>query len=302
MTRLSLDTLAKIRRVVYIRGYLLADGPVLPLKAEIIGNTAFICSLSTFATDNPDSSVGIEIFGIGAAEVDMSSIVLHLTTSNNGKDDCVTYDHTKLLASTMHTPFTVQRTWNELLNSGRIKRLLDIGGRARVGKSRKGAYPGIDVVVADILPGPDVDITADVHEISRHINEPFDAFLSVATFEHLIMPWKAAAEINKVLKDDAVGMVVTHQTVGIHEIPWDFFRYSDKAWKGIFNLFTGFEILDAGMTIPAMIIPRVWNKNNDNTEHAVGYINSSVVVRKIAAPQVEWDVPVQSIISDMYPH
>ena len=61
-------------------------------------------------------------------------------------------------------------------------------------------------------------------------------------------------------------------------------------------------VLDAGMTIPAMIIPRVWNKNNDNTEHAVGYINSSVVVRKIAAPQGEWDVTVQSITSDMYPH
>ena len=302
MPRLALNTLAKIRRAVYIRGYVLAEGPIHLLRAEILGNTAFISSLSTFVSPTPETSVGIEVFGIGAAEVDLPSIVLQLTASIDGKEVCLTYEYSKLAASILPTPFTVQKTWNDLLASGHIKRLLDIGGRARVGKSRKGTYPGVDVVVVDILPGPDVDITADVHELSKHISEPFDAFLSVATFEHLVMPWKAATEINKVLKDDGVGMVVTHQTVGIHEMPWDFYRYSDKAWQGIFNRFTGFEIVDAGMAVPAMIIPKVWNKNNDNTEHAVGYIMSSVVVRKISEPTVEWNVPVQSITSDMYPH
>lgn len=198
--------------------------------------------------------------------------------------------------------YTVSRTFDELVAKEKPKTMLDIGGRARSGTSRKDLYPGVDIKVVDILKAPDVDFVADVHELSKDVSGPFDSFMSIATFEHLLMPWKAAVEINRVLSPGAFGIVVTHQTVGMHELPWDFFRYSAESFKGIFNEKTGFEILDDGLAIPVSIVPRKWEARFENTENATGYMTSAVVVRKIGEPQVEWNVETKSIIDSIYPH
>ena len=291
--------------MVYLRGYVTADRPSLfgGMEARLYGESEFVTSVSSFVpAKHPNTTQGFEIFAIASEAPDMSRLRLRFDITVNGRKETLDYDYAKINATTLRAKFSVIQTWNDQLAGGRVKTIIDIGGRARSGKTLKAAYPGIEVTVADITPAPDVDIIADVHELSRHVHEPFDAFMAIATFEHLIMPWKAAIEINKALKVGAPGYVVTHQTVGMHEVPWDFFRYSDKAWKGIFNVHTGFEIVDAGMTLPTMIIPHVWQKQHNDAEQAVGYMMSAVVVRKISAPKVKWDVPVSDVTSDMYPH
>jgi hypothetical protein len=56
----------------------------------------------------------------------------------------------------------------------------------------------------DIHPGPGVDMVGDIHELSSilsSLNVSFDAVLTFSTFEHLVMPWKAILEINKIMKN-----------------------------------------------------------------------------------------------------
>nr|WP_225443619.1 methyltransferase domain-containing protein [Lolliginicoccus lacisalsi] len=193
------------------------------------------------------------------------------------------------------------QTWRSLVGEADVQEVLDVGGRARSGVSHKDIALGKNVVITDIIEADDVDIVADIHELSRHVEKKFDAFMSIAVFEHLVMPWKAVVELNKVLRPGAVGLVVTHQTEGLHDVPWDFYRYSSDAWKGLFNKKTGFEIVDSGMRTPMGFIRLRWNQRNTGTTFAVGYQESAVVVRKIGEPEVDWPVSLASLVETGYP-
>ena len=306
MAHLGFDTAAKLQRLCLLRGFLLPDGKESGLKfigARVTCDTLVLAvSCKVLPPTDAIQHTQFEISALADDDYDFARLVLEVDIEVDGKRQTLTYDHAAIERRFLHRAYTVNQTWERLLEAPDIRRMIDIGGRARSGLSRKHAFPGKEVTVADIVSAPDVDIVADVHEISGRIEDPFDAFLSIATFEHLIMPWKAAIEINSIIRDGAIGLVVTHQTVGIHEVPWDFYRYSDQAWKGVFNRYTGFEIVDSGMTLPTMIIPVRWQRQFDLTERALGFMTSACVVRKIGEPTVDWPITVPSITDDMYPH
>jgi SAM-dependent methyltransferase len=135
-------------------------------------------------------------------------------------------------------------------------RLLDIGGRDRSGLDYSSHYPNNEVTVIDILPGENVHVVGDAHQLSSHFEpETFDAVLSVSVFEHLLIPWKVVLEINKVLKIGGFGLIHTHQSIGMHDAPWDFWRFSDNSWKALFNKNTGFEIVETAMDNLQYLIP-----------------------------------------------
>ena len=303
MLKIHFDAAAKIRRLVYMRAFIVSTPPVdaTIVDAQITGNAEFVVRHGRVATATSAAPTRVEIYGVADSEFDFNEIVLHLTVEADREREEFAFDYRALQRQSLQAPYTVMRTWGELVANPEIKKMLDIGGRARSGVSQKGSLSGVDIMVVDIVPAHDVDLVADVHELSSRVDRTFDAFMSIATFEHLLMPWKAAIEINRTLRLGAVGLVITHQTVGIHEMPWDFFRFSDASWTGIFNSFTGFEIIDAGMTLPAMIIPLQWTKSLDGTETAAGYITSGVVVRKTSEATVEWNVPMSKITSGTYP-
>ncbi|MDO9526091.1 MAG: hypothetical protein Q7J57_11260 [Gemmobacter sp.] len=133
--------------------------------------------------------------------------------------------------------------------------LIEIGSRARSGNTNRGLFPGLDTYTGiDVVPGPNVDIVADAHRLSHAVDRQYDFGFSVSVFEHLIMPWVAAYELGKVLKIGGMAYIQSHPTWPLHEEPWDFFRFSRHAWSGIFNRFTGFEIIRTGHGIAASII------------------------------------------------
>jgi hypothetical protein len=181
--------------------------------------------------------------------------------------------------------------------------LLDIGGRARSGVQRSEHYPQCDVTTFDIVPDPGVDVVGDAHELSRHFPPAsFDFATGVSVFEHLVMPWKVAIEINRVLKPGGVAFIFTHQTIGMHDMPWDFFRFSDASFSGLFNRHTGFEILHTNMSQFMHIVPRAWAERFRGSEEAGGYNASGVIVRKTGNASVSWEVPVPDILRTAYPH
>lgn len=200
--------------------------------------------------------------------------------------------------------FFANKLWSsfhDYLDSIDQPKVLDIGGRDRSKVDRSKSFPRADVCVLDVLPGDNVDVVGDAHTMSTLFpKDNFDAAYAVAVFEHLFMPWRVALEMNAVIKKGGLGYILTHQTIGMHDMPWDFWRYSDTAWDAIFNEYTGFKIVGRVLYSPSYILPFTLVSNKIDAERACGFEGSAVLVEKIGEPRVTWDVP-PSIISTMYP-
>lgn len=181
-------------------------------------------------------------------------------------------------------------------------RLLDIGGRARSGLDRRRQFRIGDYVVLDILPGSNVDVVGDAHALAGLFPaELFDAILSVSVFEHLLMPWTVVTQMNAVLKPGGIALVFTHQTVGMHDLPWDFWRFSDTAWDGLFNAHTGFEIVERALDRAQHVIPIVWTPDKEGAERAAGFEGSAVLVRKTGPCRLAWPLRPADITATTYP-
>jgi len=188
------------------------------------------------------------------------------------------------------------------MNPGRDPKVLDIGGRARSGNLLAEHMQGCDVTVLDIKADHGVDVVADIHAMTDALGEDrFDFLVCVSVFEHLVMPWKAALEINKVMKLGGVAFIQTHQTVGMHDLPWDYYRFSDESWKGLFNSATGFEIVATSMNDLVRIVPVHYFNVYEGFERAGGFIGSSVIARKVGPTPLCWPVEMTSIVSTSYP-
>ena len=181
--------------------------------------------------------------------------------------------------------------------------LLEVGSRARSGNIRRNLIPeGWQYTGLDVLPGPNVDIVGDVHEISGQFAAgSFHAVMAFSVLEHLLMPWKAIIELNAVLAPGAIGLFTTHQCWPLHEVPWDFWRFSDRAWDGLLNKATGFEIIRTVMSEPAFLVAeRCHAVTNFGFENG-GFLSSSVIFRKIGNTSLTWPVTVADATPTQYP-
>ncbi len=181
-------------------------------------------------------------------------------------------------------------------------RVLDIGGRARSGLDRRRQFRVGNYVVLDILSGSNVDVVGDAHALAELFPPgSFDAILSVSVFEHLLMPWTVATQMNAVLKPGGIALVFTHQTLGMHDLPWDFWRFSDTSWDALFNTHTGFEIVERAMDRAQHIIPLVWRPEKEGAELAAGFEGSAVLVRKTGPCRMSWPLRPADLTATMYP-
>lgn len=181
--------------------------------------------------------------------------------------------------------------------------VLELGSRARSAVVRKHRIPTrLQYVGMDILPGPNVDLVGDAHELaSRFPEKRFVAAFSASVFEHLAMPWKVAIELNKILERGGIVYTSTHQTWPIHEEPWDFWCFSKYSWQTLFNAATGFEILEAVMGEPARIHACRTSPVTRDMPASAAYLGSAALVRKISETTLRWDVPLSATAHSMYP-
>jgi SAM-dependent methyltransferase len=199
-----------------------------------------------------------------------------------------------------HKPAAMFSSNLAALSAGRVA---ELGARARSGVTYRHLVPDhLDYLGIDIEPGPNVDLVGDIHLLSVFIERnSLDGVLSIATFEHLAMPWKAAVEINRVLKPGGLCYIASHQSFPLHEEPWDFWRFSDSAWQALFNEATGFEILDVAMGESAAITGRALTGITWQMDEARAYLGTSVVARKISEASVDWPVNPSIVVKGRYP-
>lgn len=181
--------------------------------------------------------------------------------------------------------------------------VLEIGSRARSAITRRHRIPDrLDYVGLDILPGPNVDVVGDAHELSRIFPEKrFVAVFSTSVFEHLAMPWKVALELNKILAPGGIVYTSTHQTWPPHEEPWDFWRFSQHSWQTLFNAATGFEVLEAVVGEPARVHACRTSSVTRSMPDSLAWLGAASIVRKTHDTTLAWPVTVGDITPSMYP-
>jgi len=169
-------------------------------------------------------------------------------------------------------------------------RVLEIGGRGSNAAFHRSVLATCDYVSMDIVAGPNVDFVGDAHDLLATFEpESFDAVLADQVFEHLHAPWKAAIEINRILKVGGSVYICAPSAFPLHAEPWDFFRFSDHSWHSLFNASTGFEIEQTELAQPMLITPRVAASPFIMVNTGRSYMMSSVVATKISEPTVTWE-------------
>lgn len=176
------------------------------------------------------------------------------------------------------------RRFADLVNV-RGGRLLQIGARAPRGVE---AWPPRHllrgpVIGLDIHPGLNVDVVGDAHGLSGFLRErSVDAVVSGSVLEHLQAPWLLAAEINRVLTP---GGLVYHQVPGAwpaHAQPNDFWRFSAEGLRVLFGPSSGFEVLEARDSGPAVILPGPeWREKFLDMPTVPAFAMSEILARKV---------------------
>jgi tetratricopeptide (TPR) repeat protein len=193
--------------------------------------------------------------------------------------------------------------FEDIAGSLKNPRVLEIGSRSKFGMAWKWFLPTpCQYVGFDIKEGENVDVVGDAHFLSSYFPEnSFDLIYSFAVFEHLMVPWKVAIEMNRVMAIGAIGFVIAPQAYPLHEQPSDFFRFSDMAWHAIFNRLTGFEIIGAGMSDRVYIVPANINPVNWRIDECPAYAGSNVLFRKVAESSVDWPIDTNDLMESVYP-
>jgi hypothetical protein len=146
-----------------------------------------------------------------------------------------------------------------------------------------------------------VDVVTDLHLLSDSVHIRYDFAFSVSAFEHLLMPWKVAIELNKVLVTGGLAFIQSHPAWPLHDEPWDYFRFSRDAWNGLFNVHTGFEILDSAYGIEGRVVPVAAESGVlQDLDLRKTYLASACLVRKVSESLVDWNCdPTDSTITTL---
>lgn len=93
---------------------------------------------------------------------------------------------------------------------------------------------------SDIEARDGVDVVADAHELPFQDGE-FENVLCSEVLEHLHTPEKAVAEMYRVLAPGGTLILTTRFMFPMHDVPHDYFRYTETGMK---HLFRNFEIIE----------------------------------------------------------
>ena len=304
----SIDEFLYFRGFLWISGWILRQEQVRNLLAAFPNSAPrpFAGSLSLPSDDveriyGPDGrNARFSCFVAAQTAGAALDLRLFVETLSGKRIELENFRSTLLAADPYHA---LQARFYGQLRALQAGRVLEIGSRNRSGIVRKGLIPTqLEYVGLDILPGENVDLVGDAHQLSLlFAPESFDAIFATSVFEHLMMPWKAAIEMNRVLKPGGLVMLTSHQTWPLHETPWDYWRFSDQAWHALFNSHTGFEVLETALGERASIAAHALHAITKDLDLQPAFCGSAVLGRKVGDTSLKWDVGVKDITNTPYP-
>ncbi len=161
---------------------------------------------------------------------------------------------------------------------GRPRVLVVGGGRRNPGSEPLYEDPGLDLIAFDIYASPETQFIGDVHGLPL-ADGSVQAVSVQAVLEHVLDPWRAVSEIERVLAPDGLVYAVTPFLQHVHEGPWDFTRFTESGHRWLFR---NFERLDSGV-VAGPATAWVWS-----TEQLVRGLTRSVAVGKAARIALSW--------------
>lgn len=292
---------------VWVRGWISREQPIRQLLALLPQGEirSFSGSLS-MASEDVETIFGEtgqnSRFCCNVA-VPTSTDAMHLrilAEVDSGEQTELEHFRSMLLATDAY--HALQATFFSTLSRG-SGRVLELGSRNRSGIVRKDLVSDhLEYVGLDILDGENVDVVGDAHELSRIFPpESFNAVFATSVFEHLMMPWKVVIELNRVLKQEGLVMLTSHQTWPMHDVPWDYWRFSDQGWHALFNAATGFEILETALGERCSIVPHALHAVTQDLDVQPAYCASAMLCRKIGSTMLQWNVNIRDLTNTNYP-
>lgn len=302
-----LDSCSKFFKSLYIRGWFHVENKKLERVTCLDSRLKPLVQVSSVGEFHggvsqlgPDKGFSIQILNEKEEAFDDKYLLFEVSDTKKIKIKVQELIDERLY--NFNTPKLLQKFLFEIKKSKNRPAILDVGGRARSGLDRSKMFPFSDVTVLDIIHDSNVNVVGDAHELTKYFpKERFDGLYCVSVFEHLLMPWKVVLEMNRVLKIGGIALIHTHQTLGMHDLPWDFWRFSDTSWDSLFNAKTGFKIIERAMDSEQYVIPFLFRPEKINAEKSAGFEGSSVLVKKIGSTNLSWDVLLSEIISTSYP-
>jgi hypothetical protein len=189
-----------------------------------------------------------------------------------------------------------------LVNNNHLK-VLEIGSRivSPGSSSKRSLFPHAESFTGfDIYPDTNTDIVGDAHKLSRYFSgEKFDAIFSLSVFEHLAMPWLVAREINKTLNTGGFTFHTSHFAWPLHEVPWDFFRFSDEGFKSLFPPSMGFGNIRSGLFSPMRMYFDTVPPGQEELPFYPGFGGSAILAEKIFDvddSKFRWDTDIEEVL------
>lgn len=128
----------------------------------------------------------------------------------------------------------------DLANLPRGSKVLCIGAGGHLDAMIK-AVPGVEAVSIDIDEARKPDIVMDATALNFEQGR-FDAVYMMEVLEHVAEPRTALAEVHRVLANGGRFVISTPFVFGIHEEPWDFWRFTRHGLEYLLSDFSDVSI------------------------------------------------------------
>lgn len=150
----------------------------------------------------------------------------------------------------------LQRMSGLLSESAREPVVLVVGGAILGnGMDEIARHPLIELIESDIYLGPRVQLLFDAHDIPFP-DESFDGVIAQGVLEHVLDPYRCAAEITRVTKTGGLVYAETPFMQQVHGGQHDFTRFTRLGHR---RLFRRFHEIESGISIgPGSVLAWSW--------------------------------------------
>lgn len=118
--------------------------------------------------------------------------------------------------------------------------LVEIGARQAEGQEEladlRPVFRAAEHIGCDIQPGPGVDRTEDVHQLT-FADESVGTVICLETLEHVADPIRAVQEIHRVLRPGGLLAMSSLMFFPIHNHPWDYWRFTPEGFEKLLDPF-----------------------------------------------------------------
>ena len=138
--------------------------------------------------------------------------------------------------------FTLRRALLPLVQKYCTGRVLDAGAGGLHGHQLLGPYCHEYVSVDIANQGGELDIIADVQDLTSIDDKQFDSVFCSQVLEHIPRPGSALKEFFRVLKPGGIALIAAPHLSALHEEPHDYYRYTQHGLQYLLES-NGFEVV-----------------------------------------------------------